>query len=467
MRLHSSIFTLGSLFLFSLTRVMALTTSIADHGAVGDGKTMNTAAIQAAVDACEQAGGGTVVVPAGVWLTGSVQLKSNITLQLENGAVLHGSRNLADYPPIAFKHPEMPQTTSLLWAMNQHDIAVRGEGTIELVDEPFFDWNKLWSGLPPEEEAKMADWQRAQSVVAPKERPTQPVFFHQCQRVRFDGVTVTHSPCWTLVFSCCNDVRLHGIKIENDLRIPNNDGVHFTGTSNVVVSDCIIRAADDALAVSAITNPASPCENYTYTNCILTSRSTAIRFGYRGAKVRNVAVSNMVIRDSQRGIFLNAGDDGYVENVAITNVVMETKMFAGAWWGKGEPLVIAAPETKSGRIRGVTISHVRAAAENSIVIVGQNRNVSDITLEDWEVNYRYSANSPLYGRHLDLAPAAPRGEPITPEHLPWLYAESVDGLRLINVRHGWQDGQAKTLSLEPVMKDTTEPAYPRNGYGTD
>jgi len=94
-----------------MTRAFALTTSIADHGAVGDGKAMNTGAIQAAVDACEQAGGGTVVVPAGVWLTGSVQLKSHITLQLENGAVLRGSPKLADYPPIAFKHPEMPQTT--------------------------------------------------------------------------------------------------------------------------------------------------------------------------------------------------------------------------------------------------------------------------------------------------------------------------------------------------------------------
>jgi len=431
----------------------ALTTSIAEHGAVADGKTMNTAAIQAAVEACAQAGGGTVVVPAGAWLTGSVQLKSNVTLQLDNGAMLRASPNLADYTPIAFKHPEMPQTTSLLWAMNQHDIVVRGEGEIELADEPFFDWNKLWTGLPAAEDAKLADWQRAQCVVAPKERPTQPVFFHQCRRVKFEGVTVSHSPCWTLVFSGCDGVRLHGIRIENNLRIPNNDGVHFTGTSNVVVSDCVIHAGDDALAVSAITVPGARCENYVYTNCLLTSRSTAIRFGYQGAKVRNVTVSNVVIRDSQRGIFLNAGNDGCVENVAITNVTMETKMFAGGWWGKGEPLVIAAPETKTGRIRGVTISHVRATAENSIVLVGQNRNVRDITLEDWEVAYGYSANSPLYGRAVDVAPAAPRGSAITPERLPWLYAESVEGLRLVNVRHRLQDGQAAMLSLEPVLTD--------------
>jgi polygalacturonase len=287
------------------------------------------------------------------------------------------------------------------------------------------------------------------------DRPTQPLFFHDCRRVRWEGVTITHSPCWTLVFSCCNDVRIHALKIDNNLRVPNNDGIHFTGTSNIVVSDSTITAGDDAIAVSAITNPASPCENITITNCILTSHSSALRFGYRGAKVRHVTASNLVIRESQRGIFLNAGDDGYVEDVAISDVVLETRMFAGNWWGKGEPLVIAAPETATGRIRDVTISHVRGTSENSIVIVGDRHSVSDITLNDWSIAYGYSANTPLYGRTVDLSPNHGPATPLSPEHVPWLFAQNVNGLALHGVRARLRDDQKPTVSLEPVMANVT------------
>ena len=444
-----------ALMALPLASASALTVSIADRGAVADGKTMNTAAIQAAVDACVSGGGGTVVVPAGVWLTGSIQLKSNVTLQLENGAVLKGSPKLADYPPNGFKHPELGETRCLLWAIGQHNVTISGDGTIELADTPFFAWDRLRTGLPPEDDAKLTEWQRNQCVVTALDRPTQPIFFHECRHVRMEGVTVTHSPCWTLVFSCCNDVLLHRVRVDNNLQIPNDDGVHLTGSSNIIISDCFITAGDDAIAVSAITNPNSPCENITVTNCILTSRSAAIRFGYRAAKVRNVTVSNLVIRDSQRGIFLNAGDDGYVEHVTMSNIVLDTHMFAGAWWGKGEPLVITAAHS-NGHIRDVTLSHVRGTAENSIVIVGDHRNVSNITLEDWDVGYGYSENSPLYGQAVDLAPAPSQPNPITPTRLPWLYGNSVAGLQLRNVRHHVRAGETHKLNLDAAETDVTE-----------
>ncbi|HVU35102.1 MAG TPA: glycosyl hydrolase family 28 protein [Opitutaceae bacterium] len=437
------------------TTAMGLTVSIADHGAVSDGKTMNTAAIQSAVDACAAAGGGTVLVPAGVWLSGGIELKSNITLELENGAVLRGSPHLADYPPNGFKHPELGETRCLVWAIGRHNVAIRGEGTIELADTPFFDWKKLRTGLDPADDAKLTGWQKAQCVVTALDRPTQPIFFHECRHVRLDGITVTHSPCWTLVFSCCNDVWLHAVRVDNNLQIPNDDAVHFTGSSNIVVSDCILRAGDDCIAVSAITNPDSPCENILVTNCELTSRSAAIRFGYRAAKVRRVTVSNLVIHDSQRGILLQAGDGGWVEDVAMSNIVMDTHMFAGAWWGKGEPLVITTGDSTSARIRDVTISHVRASAENSIVIIGRHQNISDITLDDWSVRYGYSPNSPLYGRYFDVAPAAPRPSPLNEGHMPWIYADSVAGLHLRNMSHRLRDGETHRLSLDPVLHEVT------------
>jgi hypothetical protein len=162
----------------------AVTVSIADHGAVSDGKTVNTTAIQAAVDACAEKGGGTVLVPAGVWVTGSVGLKSHITLRLEAGAVLRGSSNIADYPTNGFKHLEMGDTKSLLWALKQSDITICGEGTIELVDQPFFFWNRLRTGLPREKDSLLQYWQRQQCVVTAGSRPNQPIFFHDCHGLR-------------------------------------------------------------------------------------------------------------------------------------------------------------------------------------------------------------------------------------------------------------------------------------------
>jgi polygalacturonase len=434
---------------------VAVTVSIADRGAVGDGKVLNTAAIQAAVDDCAGKGGGTVLVPAGIWLTGSVGLKSQVTLRLEAGAVLRGSSSLDDYPPNGFKHRELGETRSLLWAMHQSDISVCGEGTIELADRPFFDWDKLRTGLPREKDALLQDWQRKQCVVTAGNRPTQPIFFHDCHHLRLEGVTIRNSPCWTVTFSDCEDIQVRGIRIDNHLQIPNNDGIHFFGSKNIVISDCIIRGGDDCLAFTGITDPESVCERITIANCVLTSRSCGIHLGYSSGKVRDVAINNLVISDSSRGFAIQAGDHGWVENVTIDNVVMETRMFAGAWWGKGEPFIISAANSASARIHGISISHVRARAENSILVVGQNHNVSDIVLSDWDLTVGYSPNAPLYGLQFDLAPAPLRPSFMAKNHIPWIYADSVAGLELRNINIHQAETGARKLTLDPVIENVT------------
>ena len=417
---------------------------------------MNTAAIQAAVDECAGKGGGTVLVPAGVWLSGSVGLKSGICLRLEAGAVLRASDRLKDYPTNGFKHLELGDTRSFLWAIKQSDISISGEGTIELSDHPFFDWNKLRTGLPPEKDSELQDWQRKQCVVTALDRPNQPIFFHDCHHLRLEGVTIKNSPCWTVTFSCCEDIQIHGIRIDNNLQIPNNDGIHFCGSKNIVVSDCIISGGDDSLAFTGITDPRSICENIAVANCVLKSRSCGIHVGYSSGKVRNVALNNLVIQDSSRGFAIQAGNGGWVENIAINNIVMETRMFAGAWWGKGEPLIISAANSTNGYIRGVTISHLRAHAENSILVVGQNQNVSDIVFDDVNLTIGCSANSPLYGGEFDLAPAPLRPSRMADNWIPWIYASSVRGLVTRNIHFRKDDGTGRKLKLEPVLEDVAQ-----------
>lgn len=438
---------------FSIMTGFAVTVSIADKGAVSDGKTVNTVAIQAAVDACIGQGGGTVLVPSGVWVSGSVELKSQVTLRLEAGAVLRGSPNLSDYPANGFKHLELGDTRSLLWAIHRNDISVCGEGAIELVDRPFFDWNRLRTGLPGAEDVLLQDWQRRQCVVSAGQRPSQPIFFHACQRLRFEGVTIRNSPCWTVTFSCCKDIQVHGVRIDNNLQVPNNDGLHFSGSKDIVVSDCIIRGGDDSLAFTGITDPESVCERITVANCILTSRSAGVRLGYRSGKVRDVILSNLVLRACSRGFAIQAGDNGWVENVRINNIVMETEMFAGDWWGKGEPFVISAANSDSAHISGISIHHVRARAQNSILIVGRNHNVSDIALNDLDLTFSYSPNSPLYGQEFDLAPAPHRPSLLSNNQMPWLYADSISGLHLDNIKFRQVDLGGPKLSLNPLIRE--------------
>ena len=247
--------------------------SVAEFGAKGDGKTLDTGAIQAAIDACAKQGGGTVSIPAGTYLSGTLELKSRIVFRLEPGAVLRGSGELKDYRPNGFKHNEMGETTSLLYAIDQSDIRITGGGTIDLNDRPFIHWDQPRPALPPAEAAKLSERQWKECVVQPSQRPSQPIFFQNCQRLRLDDITVRNSPCWTISINSSRDIRIDHLLIDNNPVVPNNDGIHFCSSQDIVVSDCIIRAGDDCLAFTGITNWEGVCERIAVTNCSLQAKS--------------------------------------------------------------------------------------------------------------------------------------------------------------------------------------------------
>jgi polygalacturonase len=317
------------------------TVDITTHGAIGDGKTLNTKAIRAAVDQCAAQGGGTVVVPAGTFLTGTVELKSNITLSLSPGAILRGSSNIDDYPPVAFRHNELGEVRSLLWAIGQTDLRITGSGVIDLNDAAFIDFSQYRSDPGMASGVDLDEAQRQETVAShARPRPTQPLFFRNCQRVRIDGVTIRNAPCWTITLAMCRDVKLSHLTIDNNLRTPNCDGIHCCACKDVIITDSLISAGDDCIALTCITDWDEVCENVVVANCIMTSRSAAIRIGHEASKVRNVNVSNIIVNDTNRGIAIFVRDRGWVENVRIDNALLQTRFIAGGWWGKGEPLVL-------------------------------------------------------------------------------------------------------------------------------
>ena len=198
------------------------------HGAKGDGVTKDTAAIQAAIDACEQRGGGTVRLVAGTYLSAPIVLKSNITLQLDKGATLLGSADHADYPPLTMFH--LPDLQPLVMATNATNLAITGEGVIDGAGESWWkearsikDHGILGTGHP---------------------RPKMIIFDH-CKHVRVEGVTIQNSPMWQLVPYYSDDMVIRNIRVLSPVNAPNTDAIDPFSSSHVVIDHVYADVGDD------------------------------------------------------------------------------------------------------------------------------------------------------------------------------------------------------------------------------
>ncbi len=424
--------------------------SILAFGARGDGKFLNSNAVQAAVDYCSAKGGGTVLVPEGVYLCGTVSLRSNVTLRLLPGAVLKASGNLAHYRPNGYVHNLFGRTLSFLYAIGQSDVRIAGDGEIDLNDAAFLRYETVRGFYLPAE--GLSDVQRMETAAEPVERPTQPIFFHDCRRVRVDGVTIRNAPCWTLTFSVCRDVRVTGVTIHNNLRTPDSDGVHISASKDVILSGCRISTGGDAVAVTSVTNPNYIAERVILSDCILRSRSAALRLGQGASKVRGVIAGRIYVSDSNRGVGIYAADDGFVEEVTLSDFQLETQIFLGAWAGYGEPLYICAEG--GGSVQGIAASRFRCSAESGVALQGAGRNVRDIALADWSVRLRRTRHYDLVGNRVCL----PRhfATQLAAEKLPWLFAEEVDSLALRGVRVSAMSGGPGRLATEPLLRNVSQ-----------
>jgi polygalacturonase len=306
---------------------MRHTFDITDHGALPDGKSMNTTAIQAAIDACHEAGGGTVLCGPGEFLTGSLELKSNVSLHLEAGCRLVGSTDVADYADLAaegFRSENSPEgnSKSLIRAARAEHIAITGHGEIDGSGLAFYDtenMNGLFFSKPP------------------TPRPRILMLF-QCTDVRLEDVSLIDSPCWTAWLMKCERVSVRGLRIHGDQRMINNDGIDLDCCRDVTVSDCIIRTSDDCLVLRAIVkmfDEAMPCENITITNCVLDSWCQGVRIGCPGdGTIRNATFSNLTIRSRNHGITLDnprvylRGDGpgtADIHDIVFTNVTIDSE----------------------------------------------------------------------------------------------------------------------------------------------
>jgi len=363
------------------------TVSIVEHGA-RPGKPCGPA-IQAAIEQAANNGGGTVVVPPGRWITGTIQLKSNVTLHVATGATLQGSPNLADYPPHPSSDLHFENRRSLIYAENAENISITGGGVIDGNGRAF------WRDPKPG-----SRWYRA------KERPTPMIELRRCRGVRLKDVRIANSPGWTVHPYCCDEVVIDGVSVKNHLFGPNTDGFDINGCRDVQISDCRLVCGDDAIIIKATPNSRST-ERVAITNCIIQTNCIGVGIGQETqSDVRQVAVSNCVFQKCHRLFAIGIWDGGVVEDVTVTGLVGDSL----AYYPLARPIQLEVkqhldiPRTRPlGVIRNVNISNVNCRTQGRILVTAQEGGaIENVSLRDVRLAYVHledaAALSPADGK---------------------------------------------------------------------
>ena len=290
---------------------------ITDFGAVSDTTMLSTGAIQQAIDRCSEAGGGRVVVPAGMYMTGTLVLRSHVNLYLEQGATLYGSTRLEDYRPMKTDYVSLrtqTATVQLLYADHVEDVSIGGHGTIDGRGRAF----------------KKQSWN--------DEGITRPhlLRFVQSRDISIEDVTLRNSGCWMQHYLACDRLQIRGIKVQNRNNY-NNDALDLDGCHDVIVTGMIADSDDDGITLKS-TSPRL-CENIRISDCVVSSHCNAVKLGTEtNGGFRNISISGIVVKPSSdqstqffgapskigtSAISLEIVDGGTMENVSLSDFTVE------------------------------------------------------------------------------------------------------------------------------------------------
>ncbi len=336
-------------------------------GARGDGSSKDTAALQQAIDACSRFGGGVVSVPPGTYLTGTIVLRSNVNLHLQQGAKLLSSTDMADYslPEEARIAMKWLLRRYLVFAYKAQNISITGPGVIDGQSPRFVVRNGRPEPKADDLWKEVAGWNwRLTNYISPM------VELAGCTNVLVEDVTLQNAAGWTLRPVACNSVVIRGIRIRNAVSVPNSDGIDPSCSQDVLIANCDISTGDDAICVKSF-NPygeSTPSRNVTVTNCTLNTGCNGFKVGVEGPSgFENIKFTNSTVYSGDvplneraiAGIAIEMTDNGWIDGVTISNITMKnvrTPIFLRLQNSYKDKTA-----TMSGRLKGVTISDVQAS----------------------------------------------------------------------------------------------------------
>lgn len=479
---------LSTFFLVSAVHAAAAVYDVTDYGTHGNGAQLDTKAIQQAIDECHNDGGGRVYVPAGTYLTGTLNLKSNVEFYLETGAVLKATTDLSQYQ----RHNS--ELAGIFYTERASNVSITGNGCIDGDGMSFMEpgKEKVIGDQEKVHTRQGLDFRKVTGVrgdgpLYPKDRYHQMIVFSECTDITLSDFKCKDSPYWCFVIVHCEGVKIHGLFIDNNLMIPNGDGIDIISCSDVTVSDCRIYAGDDAIVVAGygwhhgdpgFKNIVKPSRNISVDNCILQSRSSGIRIGGHDLNsMSGYSFSNITIFDSNRGINISVSDSCSLENVTFDNIHIETRLHTGDWWGQGEPIKISAmvlvPEKqKIGIIRNLFFNNIICKGENSVIMIADKQTqLQNIYFNNFEFILRKSAIEDVAGGNYDLRLNVYPERSLYATDIPAVYIENAANIYFNQGNIGWEDADMPyhTFAIDAIdvkglkINNTTaspSPAHP-------
>lgn len=456
-----------------ITLCMSLTArsavyNVMEAGAKNNGRENTTTQIQNAIDKCFTNGGGVVFVPAGEYLVGTLNLRSNVEFHLENGAVIKASTDLKQYQ----KHNEQP--AGLFYTEDAENVSITGQGKIwgRGIEFMYPDSAKVIRGEVNKYIRQKYDFRKVEKGIGdgplmPKDRYHQMIIFSNCRNVRLSGFECIDAPYWTILIVHCDRVYITGLSVNNNLLIPNNDGMDIISCSNVNVSDCIITCGDDAIVLAGYAHHfgdpgfkdiMKPSQHINVSNCILQSRSSGIRIGgWDQNPMSDYNFDNITIFDSNCGINITVRDSGSVNNVTFSNITIETRLHTGDWWGNGEPIKISAmrgvPGDRIGIIKNIYFGNITCRGENAILMYASDETkLQNIYFTNFSFILRKSRLDNVSGGNFDLRPNIITGKELFESEIPVVYIENAENVFFNQGRMLWDGVEADyyTHAMEAV-----------------
>lgn len=339
--------------------------NVLDHGAAGDGQTVDTKAFQMAIDLASESGGGArVLIPGGYkFLVGSIELKSNIDFHLADDAEMIISTRREDYG----KDP------AVITARDTQGLLISGTGNIDGQSLKFmthFDKEEEW-------------WR-------PMEWRPRLFQLYTCNDLEVRDIHFGNAPFWGLHMIGCENVMVDNITVRNHLDLPNCDGINPDHCRNVEIKNCDIRCGDDAIVIKATRQDQDygPSAHIHVHDCILETQDSAVKIGTETTQdIHDIVFERCEVSQCCRGCTIQLRDEGSVFNVEFRDINFRSRYFSRPWWGRGEAISFTAiprtHDTVIGEIHDIKVSNVNAETENSIRINGTPEGrIRDIHLDN-------------------------------------------------------------------------------------